>query len=125
MLRKVSVIGFSDDNVKRFQSYLPNRKFFTNSENSFSEISSILWGVQLGSTLGPFLFLIYVDDIVMSVKCNLFSHTDDPYLVFQSHNVRDIENQPNEDFANKCDYLSKSNEVFTSEKIKPCLSLLL
>ena len=46
--------------------------------------------------------------MVMPVKCNLFSHTDDPYLVFQSQNVTDIEQQLNEDFANICDWFVKN-----------------
>ena len=36
----------------------------------------------------------------MAVKCNLFLHGDDTCLVFQSENVKDIEKQLNEDFAN-------------------------
>ena len=35
LLRKLSIIGFSDDTAKWFQSYLANQKFSENSENSF------------------------------------------------------------------------------------------
>ena len=55
---KLSIIGFSDHIVKQFQSYLSNRKFTVNLENSFSEVSSISCGVPQGSILGPLLFLI-------------------------------------------------------------------
>ena len=79
---------------------LSNRKFTVNLENSFSNVSSISCVVLQGSILGPLLFLINVDDIPMAVKCNLFLHGDDTCLVFQSENVKDIEKQLNEDFAN-------------------------
>ena len=73
-----------------------------NLENSSSEVSSIC-GVPKGSILGPLLFLIYINDMLMTVKCNLFLHVGDTCLVFQSKNVKDIENQLNEDFGNICD----------------------
>ena len=90
-LKKLSIIGFPDHNVKWFQSYLSNRKFTVNLENSFSEVSNISCGMPQGSILGPLLFLIYVNDMSMAVKCNLFLYADDTCLVFQSKNVKDIE----------------------------------
>ena len=106
-LRKVSIIGFSIHTVKWFQSYLSNRKFAVNLENPFFEISSMSCNVLRGSILGPLLFLIYVNDMPMAVKCNLFLYADDTWLVFQSKNVKDIEKQLNEDFANICDWCNK------------------
>ena len=85
---------------KWFQSYLSNRIFTVNLENSFSEVSSISCGVPQGSILGPLLFLIYVNDMPMAVKYNLFLYADDTCLVFPSKNVKDIEKQLNEDFTN-------------------------
>ena len=105
LLKKLSIIGFSDLNVKWFQSDLSNRKFTVNLENSFSEVSSISCGVPQGSILGPLLFLIYINDIPMAVKCNLLLYANDTCLVFQSKNVKDIEKQLNEDFANICDWV--------------------
>ena len=72
LLEKLSIIGFSDHTYKWFQSYLSNRKFTVNLENSFSEVSSISCGVPQGSILGPLLFLIDVNDVPMTVKCDLF-----------------------------------------------------
>ena len=57
-----------------------------------------------GSILGPLLFLIYVHDMLMAVTCDLFLYADDTCLVFQSKNVKDMEKQLNEDFANICDW---------------------
>ena len=50
-----------------------------------------------------FTMLIYVDDMAMAVKCNLFLYADDACLVFQTDNVKDIEKQLNQDFTNICD----------------------
>ena len=48
------------------------------------------------------LFMIYVDDMPMAVKCNLPLYANDTCLVFQI-DVKDIEKQLNKDFANICD----------------------
>ena len=123
LLKKLSIIGFSDHTVKWFQSYLSNRKFMVNLENSFSEVSDISCGVPQGSILDPSLFLIYVNDMSMAVKCNLFLYADDTCLVFQSKNVKDIKNQLNEDFAHICDWFV-DNELsihFGEDKTKSIL----
>ena len=104
LLKKLSIIGFSDHTVKWCQSYLSNRKFMINLENSFYEVSVISCGVPQGSILGPLLFLIYVNDLLVAVKCDLFLYADDTCLVFQSKNVKDIKKQSHEDFANICDW---------------------
>ena len=88
-LRKLSIIGFSDDPAKWFQSYLSNREFTANVENSFSKVSSMSCGVPQGSILGHLLFLIYVNDMLMASKCNLLLYADDTCLVFQSKNVKE------------------------------------
>ena len=95
VLKKLSIIGFSDHTVKWFESYLSNRKFMVNSENSFSEISSVSCGVPQGSILSTLLFLIYFNDMLMEVKCDLFLYADDTCLVFQRKNFENIKKQLN------------------------------
>ena len=68
LLKKLGIIGFSNHTVKWFQSYLSNRKFTLNLENSFPEVSSMSCGVPQGSIVGPLLFLIYVNDMPMAVN---------------------------------------------------------
>ena len=123
LLKKLSIIGFSDHTVKWFQSYLLNRKFMINLENSFSEVSSISCGVPQESILGPLLFLIYVNDMPMAVKFDLFLYADDTCLVFQYKTFKDIEKQLNDDFANICDWFvdHKLSIHFGEDKTKSIL----
>ena len=123
LLKKLSIIGFSDHTVKWFQSYLSNRKFMVNLENSFSEVSSISCGVPQGSILGPLLFLIYVNDMPMAVKFDLFLYADDTCLVFEYKTFKDIEKQLNDDFANICDWFvdHKLSIHFGEDKTKSIL----
>ena len=120
---RVSIASFSNHTVKWFQSYLSNRKFMVNLENSFSEVSSISCGVPQGSILSPLLFLICVNDMPMAVKCDLFLYADDTCLVFRSKNVKDIQKKLNEDFANTCDSFvgNKLSTHFGEDKTKSIL----
>ena len=104
LLKKLSIIDFSDHNVKCFPSHLSNCILTVKLKNYFSDVSGISCGVPQGSILGTLLFLIYVNDMKMAVKCNLFLYANDTCLVFQSKSVEDIEKQLNEDFGNIGDW---------------------
>ena len=94
-IRKLNIIVFSDSTVKWFKFYLSNWEFLF---RNFWQ----LHGVPQGSLFGLLLFLVLVD-ILMAVKYNLYLYVNGTCLVFQSKNVKDVEKQLNEDFANTCD----------------------
>ena len=62
-LEKLKAIGFCDDTVNWFHTYLTDQAFLVSIENKYSSISKISCGVPQGSILGPLLFLIYVSDM--------------------------------------------------------------
>ena len=57
LLRKLKLVGLSDDTVNRFQSYLTNRKQRTSVGDTLSVAAPITIEVPQGSILGP-LFLL-------------------------------------------------------------------
>ena len=104
LFKKMKYLGFTNKTISWFRSYLKDRSFKVSIENVFSDSGSQLCGVPQGSILGPLLFLLYINDMPQSVKCDLFLYADDSCLVFQHKNVKEIEKQLNEDFANLCDW---------------------
>ena len=59
--------GFRASVIKWFESYLSNRKFLV-CIDVFSEARTLKYGVPQGSILGPFLFLLYVNDLSQSLS---------------------------------------------------------
>ena len=87
-----------------FESYLSGRTFKVNIDKKFSDPGNLTCGVPQGSILGPLLFLLYVNGMPQTVKCDLFLYADDTYFTFQLENVKEIEDQLNLDFSSLCDW---------------------
>ena len=123
LLEKLKAIGFCDDNVNRFHSYLTDRAFLVSIENKYSAISKISCGVPQGSILGPLLFLIYVNDMKQAVSSDLLLYADDTCLIFQHKHVTEIEKHLNNDFSNLCEWFldNKLSIHFGQDKTKSIL----
>ena len=97
-------IGFLEKVISWSESYLSGRNFKVNIDKKFSDPENVTCGVPQGSTLGPLLFLLYVNDLLRAVKCDLFLYADDTCLKFQHGNVKKIEDQLNLNISSLCDW---------------------
>ena len=80
LLEKLRAVGVSS--VAWFQSYLSGREQCVEIGGSRSEFLPISCGVPQGSILGPQLFLIYINDMNLSINCRLSLYADDSALLF-------------------------------------------
>ena len=91
LLRKLShygIRGFVHDWVK---SYLTNRKQYVHCNNVKSSYSNISHGVPQGSILGPFLFLVLVNDLPncsAKFKFNLFADDSTISYIFDHNELQ-------------------------------------
>jgi len=125
LLDKLVYMGFSDDAILWFKSYLSNRSFIVNVENEYSDPGELNCGVPQGSILGPLLFLLYVNDMPQAIRCDLLLYADDSLLFFTHKNIDFINDQLNRDFNYLCDWYvdNKFSIHFGEEKTKCILSL--
>ena len=122
-LKKLSCLGFSECAIAWYRSYLENRYFIVNVEDSFSEQANLACGVPQGSILGPLIFLIYVNDMSQSVNCDLYLYADDSCLVYTGKDIKTIEDNLNKNFNSLCDWFvdNKLSIHFGEDKTKSIL----
>ena len=82
LIEKMKCMGFSNDVTKWFEYYLSKRMFSVHVENNFSDKALIICGVLERSILGPLLFLLYGNDMVQAVNCDLLLYADVTGLIF-------------------------------------------
>ena len=88
LLNKINSLGIKNNNLNWITSYLHNRKQVVVANGYTSKNGTITCGVPQGSTLGPLLFLIYINDInkhFINSKIKLFA--DDTVLYSSASDV--------------------------------------
>ena len=85
---KLKSIGVSS--TAWFDSYLENRRQCVEVSGTRSEFLPVTCGVPQGSILGPLLFLIYINDMNISLTCKLSLYADDSALLFSHRDAKVI-----------------------------------
>lgn len=86
LLNKMECIGIRGLALKWFSSYLNKRSQLVSINNNFSDIREIDYGVVQGSTLGPSLFLIYINNLdKLPITGKLFLFADDTAVIFKGN----------------------------------------
>lgn len=84
LLRRLEDLGVRGSALKWFDDYLSDRSQIIRVANATSSSQTINYGVPQGSTLGPTLFLVYVNDLC-SLRLNngsILAFADDTALIF-------------------------------------------
>ena len=89
--KKFELYGIKDCNLRWFESYLSNRKQFITYGDKQTNIETISCGVPQGSILGPFLFLILVNDLHKETKyLDPIIFADDTNLFCSHKNIKTL-----------------------------------
>ena len=89
--------GFRGLSLDLIQSYLSNRSQYTKINNHQSYPSNVNCGVPQGSSLGPLLFLIYINDLPTASSFETILFADDAFLTLSDKNLNSLQKRVNDE----------------------------
>ena len=107
------ICGVSND---WFKSYLSNRNQYVSINGFDSGLTSINCGVPQESVLGPFLFLLYINDLNQAIKfCKVHHFADDNNLLCLSNSIKKLNKLVNIDLKHLVTWLN-ANKISLNVK---------
>ena len=131
LLRKLHKYGVRGKALDCFTSYLTKRTQYVKLSNVESEFFQIVCGVSQGSTLGPLLFLLYINDLANSsdmLSFRLFA--DDANIFYATKTSKDLEAVMNSELQKVINYcnlnklsinMRKTNFMIITSPQKPTI----
>ena len=115
MMQKLWYYGIRGTTYEWLRSFLLYRKQFVSINGYESGYKMIKCGVPQGSTLGPLLFLLYINDLNTIFKKSIIHHfADDTNLIFANKKLSTIENVMNYELKHLVEWL-RTNKLSLNE----------
>ena len=108
LLNKLEIMGLNSS--EWFKSYLKGRTQVVIANETRSESGTVTCGVPQGSLLGPLLFLCYVNDMPISIKCKLLLYADDSALIISGTDPKRIAEELSKELES-CQQWLKDNKL--------------
>lgn len=117
LLQKLELIGLQESTTKLMESYLNNRSHYVQIGRAKSKSEPVKCGVPQGSTLGPLLFRIYVNDLSnITFFGKLFMFADDICLLYNYKHPTVLKTQIEYDASMLFEYARLNKLSINAEK---------
>ena len=115
LLAKLASYGFGTCSLNLLHSYLSNRKQRVKIDTTFS----VLLGVPQGSILGPLLFNIFLNDLILRIeKSQIYNFADGNTLYASGKNIGDVATCLEVDMENILKWFDSNRMVANPDKFQ-------
>ena len=114
---KLEHYGFRNNFLQFIMSFVEDRNYFVSANGHTSHTKTVNIGVPQGSTLGPLLFLLYINDMVNSsdlMKFSLFA--DDSTTTYSNSNLNITLNTVKKEFSKVLEWLTANKLIINLQK---------
>ena len=117
LAKKLEHYGFRGNFLKLLIDFVSNRKYFVSANETVSETKTLNIGVPQGSTLGPLLFLLYVNDMKNSSELLDFTQfADDTTLIASGPNLTTLTETTETELNKVLDWLLANKLIINLKK---------
>ena len=117
LCEKLNYYGLRGNVNKLIQSYLVNRSQYVSINGFDSETKNLNCGVPQGSSLGPLLFLIYINDFRLCLDETDSGHfADDTFIMYSSKKLKSIETVVNTELKQVSKWLRLNKLSLNADK---------
>ena len=102
LLKKLEMYKCEPNTLNWFKSYLSDRQQFVTYKGASSSTLTITDGVPQGSILGPLLFLVFINDLPLSLDSHIDLFADDTTLMSSSdfQNLNELQSKLSSEVSN-------------------------
>jgi hypothetical protein len=103
--------NFTEEAILFFTSYFTNRQQETHTTEARSTKRTITHGIPQGSTLSTTLFLMYINNIVTTVKSTVYTYADDTTLIVAVETMSELRDTAQSELDKLVKYFYDNNLV--------------